>query len=138
MPLTDVALRNAKARSAAYKLSDSGGLFVQITPSGTKLWRLKYRFLGKEKLLSLGPYPTISLSEARERRDQAKKLLLDNIDPSAKRQSDRALLTQQANETFGTLCEEFISREERKGRSAPTVAKLRWVPARASLCFRGC
>lgn len=127
MPLTDVALRNAKPRSAAYKLSDSGGLFVQVTPSGSKLWRLKYRFLGKEKLLSLGPYPAVSLAAARERREQAKKLLRDSIDPSAKRQDDRALLAEQAKETFSTLCEEFLSREAQKGKAAHTVAKLRWL-----------
>jgi integrase len=127
MPLTDVALRNAKPRSAPYKLSDSGGLFVQVTPSGSKLWRLKYRVRGKEKLLSLGRYPTISLAEARERREEAKKLLLHDIDPSAKRRGDRALLAEQAKETFGLLCEEFLSREGQKGKAPHTLRKLRWL-----------
>lgn len=75
MPLTDVEIRQAKRREAPYKLSDAGGLFLQITPSGSKLWRLKYRYAGREKLLSLGPYPDVSLSEARAHRESAKRAL---------------------------------------------------------------
>jgi hypothetical protein len=76
MPLSDTALRNAnaKAKDKPYKLFDSGGLFVLVAPTGSKLWRLKYRAVGKEKLLSLGSYPTVSLKVAREKREEAKGL----------------------------------------------------------------
>jgi integrase len=127
MPLTDLALRNAKAGPKPYKLSDSCGLFVQITPAGGKLWRLKYRFSGKEKLLSFGPYPLVSLAEAREQRDRAKKLLLAGVDPSTQRKTERASAERSALETFGVLANEFIAREGKNGRAAHTIAKLRWL-----------
>jgi Arm DNA-binding domain len=77
MPLTDTALRNAKPRRKATKLFDERGLYVELSPSGGKWWRFKFRFGGKEKRLSLGTYPSVSLKEARARRDAARKLLTD-------------------------------------------------------------
>lgn len=82
MPLTDTACRNAKGRDKPYKLSDAEGLFLLVNPKGSRLWRLKYRFGGKEKLLSFGPYPTIGLAEARLQRAAAKKALQSGLDPS--------------------------------------------------------
>jgi len=82
MPLTDIAIRNAKPKDKQYKLADSDGLYLLIKPNGKKYWRLKYRFAGKEKLLSIGTYPVISLSEAREQCLAAKKQLISHIDPS--------------------------------------------------------
>lgn len=81
MPLSDTAVRKAKAKDKEVKMYDGGGLYLLITPSGGKLWRCKYTFGGKEKLLAFGAYPIISLQDARERRDAAKKLLANNIDP---------------------------------------------------------
>ena len=69
MPLSDTAIRNAKSQVKPYKLYDAGGLFLIVTPAGGKWWRLKYRFEGKEKLLSLGTYPEVGLKEARGKRD---------------------------------------------------------------------
>ena len=89
MALTEFALRKAKPREKAYKLSDSGGLHILVQPTGSKLWRLKYRFGGKEKLLSFGPYPLLSIADARARRDEAKRLLLDGADPGAKKKLDK-------------------------------------------------
>lgn len=89
MALSETAIRNAKSTDKPYKLYDSGGLFIQVTPSGGKWWRLKFRFDGKEKLLSLGVYSNISLSQARERRDDAKKQLAIGIDPSEIRKSEK-------------------------------------------------
>ena len=73
MPLTDTAIRKAKYPQEKNKLFDGGGLYIELSPAGGKWWRLKYRFGGKEKLLSLGTYPTVSLKEARDRRDEAKR-----------------------------------------------------------------
>src|ERR1700682_3597822 len=79
--LSDAKARNAKPRSKPYKIADGEGLFLFITPTGSKYWRLKYFFGGKEKLLALGVYPEISLADARERRGQARKVLASGNDP---------------------------------------------------------
>ena len=95
MALTDIQIRNAKPKGKAYKLSDAGGLFLFVTPSGGKLWRLSYRFEGKQKTLSFGAYPIITLLEARAKRDEAKKLLAKNQDPNEISKLDKA--EKQAN-----------------------------------------
>ena len=87
MKLTDTALRKAKPTEKTQKLFDGGGLFLEITPAGGKRWRQKYRFGGKEKLLAHGVYPDVSLAEARERRDQARKLLANGVDPGEHKKS---------------------------------------------------
>src|SRR6476620_5819609 len=89
MPLKDVSVRNAKTAPRPRKLSDGGGLHMLVQPTGGKLWRLAYRFAGKQKTLALGIYPSVSLAEARSRRDEAKKLLARHIDPSVQRKADR-------------------------------------------------
>lgn len=82
MPLTDLKIKNLKAKEKAYKTADFDGLFVLVNPSGSKLFRFKYRFNGKEKLLSFGKYPDISLLQARELRDDARRMLAIGNDPS--------------------------------------------------------
>jgi len=81
VPLTNTAIRNAKPRVKRYRLFDSQGLYIEVAPSGGKWWRLKYRILGKEKRLSLGVYPEVSLKDAREKRDQARRSLSEGADP---------------------------------------------------------
>ena len=91
MPLTDARIRSLKPADKPHKYSDGGGLFLFIPPSGSKLWRMAYRFEGKSRLLSFGAYPAVSLKDARERRDEARRLLAKGIDPSAyKRQQQEA------------------------------------------------
>lgn len=108
MPLTDVAIRNAKARAKPYKLAAGGGLYVLVTPDGGKYWRLKYRFAGKEKLLALGVYPDVRGAEAREKRDAAKHQLKEHLDPSAVRKAQKyATATATAN-TFEAIAREWI------------------------------
>jgi hypothetical protein len=85
MSLTDTAIRSAKSGPKAVRLFDGGGLYLEVSPAGGKLWRLKYRFHGKEKRLALGIYPGVSLAKARDKRDQARKLLADGIDPGEHR-----------------------------------------------------
>jgi hypothetical protein len=75
MPLTDIALRTAKPKTKSYRMSDAAGLYIEIMPNGSKLWRLKYRLDGKEKRLALGAYPEVKLIEAREAREAARKLI---------------------------------------------------------------
>ena len=89
MPLTHFDLKNAKPTEAAYKLSDGGGLHLLVKPNGARLWRMKYRFLGKEQLLSFGAYPLFTLADARTKRDEAKRLIASGTDPSVKKKIDR-------------------------------------------------
>jgi len=88
--LTDNAIRSAKPREKPYKLFDERGLFVLITPAGARWWRLKFRVSGKEKLLSLGVYPDVTLKLARERRDELRRQLASGVDPSVKRKVEKA------------------------------------------------
>src|SRR6516165_4230851 len=124
MPLKDVAVRNAKPAAKARKLSDGGGLHVLIQPTGGKLWRLAYRFAGKQKTLALGVYPAISLEEARRRRDEAKKLLAHSIDPSGQRKADKQA---GKDNSFRAVAEELIVKWEREGRAEATLSKKHWL-----------
>ena len=110
MALSDTTIRNAKPQSKQYKAYDAGGLFIIVTPAGGKWWRYKYRFGGKEKLLSFGTYPDISLKEAREKRDEAKKLVANGIDPSAQRQAVKASATSKEENTFEAVTREWFAK----------------------------
>ena len=109
MALTDLAVRSAKAPTKPQKLFDSGGLFLIVTPAGGKWWRFKYRFGGKEKLVSLGTYPEVSLRQARNRRDKAKGLLSNHIDPSQARKDNKEA-SQAAGNTFETIAREWFAK----------------------------
>jgi len=125
MPLTDVAIRNAKPgitpkgiqTEKSYKMGDSAGLYLEISPAGGKWWRLKYRFGGKEKRLSLGTYPDVSLQKARERREYARKLLADGIDPGENRKATKAAGKDAASNSFAVLCHEWL--QSRVGQIQP-------------------
>ena len=108
-PLTDTDIRNAKPKSSPYKLFDGDGLFMLATPAGGKLWRLKYRLGGKEKLLSLGVYPGVSLKEARRRRDEARELIAKGIDPGEQKKQAKAAAVAEAREQAATF--ESVARE---------------------------
>lgn len=90
MALTDTEIRKAKSKTAAYRMSDGGGLYLLVTPAGGKLWRWKYRFDGREKLMTFGSYPDVPLSLARERHGKARKLLAVGTDPMVKRKAEKA------------------------------------------------
>ena len=90
MALTDTGTRSAKPKAQPYKLADERGMFLLVNPNGAKWWRLKYRFDGKEKLLSLGVYPDVGLKDAREKREAARKLLASGVDPSINRKVQKA------------------------------------------------
>ena len=89
---------------------DGGGLYLEIRPNGSKWWRLKYRFGGKEKRLSLGVYPDVSLKDARERRDEARKLLANDIDPSESRKAAKAAKVERAANSFETVAREWYAK----------------------------
>ncbi len=134
MPLTDVAVRTAKPGANVIKLSDGGGLQLYVTPAGGKHWKLAYRFDGKQMTMRLGPYPSITLAEARDRRSKAKALLADGIDPAKARENEEveraaAEAAKQALEldTFGRIADEYLAKVQREGLSEGTVGKLRWI-----------
>lgn len=106
--LTDVFLRNLQF-TGQHKFADGGGLYIYLTPNGSKLWRMKYRFNGKEKTLSFGAYPIVSLSEARGQRDAAKKLLSQKLDPGAKKQEEVAEKLRQ-EDVFERVAREWFDR----------------------------
>ena len=110
MSLSDTAIRSAKPQSKAVKMFDGGGLYLEVAPSGGKWWRLKYRVDGKEKRISLGVYPTIGLKEARARREEAKKLLAQGVDPSAQRQAVKASVISKAENSFEAVAREWFDR----------------------------
>jgi hypothetical protein len=102
-PLTELEVRSAKPGDKPTKLADGGGLFLFLTPMGSKLWRLKFRVDGKEKLMALGKYPDISLKDAREARDAARKQLALGTDPMAQRKTDKVAYRLSAENTFAAI-----------------------------------
>jgi integrase len=127
MALSDATIRAAKPGATQYKLFDEGGLFVIVRPSGGKLWRLKYRHLGKEQQLSVGRYPDVGLKEARERRDAARKLIASGANPAFEKKRAAVAASLSAANTFGMIAEEFIAKREREGLQGVTTRKSRWL-----------
>ncbi|RTL91730.1 DUF4102 domain-containing protein [Ancylobacter aquaticus] len=135
MPLTDTAIKAAKPQERPVKLSDGEGLHLLITPAGGKLWRLAYRFGGKQKLLALGFYKpgddaALTLSEARQKRMEAKKLLKDGVDPAEAKKARKVADTNKAapdTNTFGVIAEEFIAKITKEGKASATLQKAEWL-----------
>jgi integrase len=120
--LTETAIKAAKPREKPYKESDARGLYLLIAPTGARLWRLKYRHGGVEKLLALGAWPDVSLKRAREKRDDARKLIADGIDPAARRKAER----MAAVDTFSALAREYLD-VQRKALHPKTIKKAQWL-----------
>lgn len=110
MPLTDVMIRNAKPTAKSFKLYDSGGLYLEISPSGGKWWRLKYRFKGKENRISLGVYPDVSLSNARGSRDETRKQLTRGVDPSQDRKVQKSAEADRLANSFEQVAREWFTK----------------------------
>jgi integrase len=108
MPLTDIAIRNAKPKEKSYKLSDFAGLYLEVTTTGSKLWRLKYRINGKEKRLALGSYPMVTLAEAREERDAARKLIAKGKDPVQVRLAQKRQAQLENENNFAFIANEWF------------------------------
>jgi integrase len=127
MPLTSVAIENTKPRTKPYTLADGDGLYLLVKPNGRKLWRLRYRYAGKPNMLSLGSFPTLLLAGARSKRDSARKLLADGIDPSQQRKLDEIARATAARNTFGELVEEYLEILRESGAAESTLSKNRWL-----------
>lgn len=127
MALSDTAIRKAKPAGKPFKLPDEKGLFLLIAASGGKWWRLKYRHGGKEKQLSLGTYPEVSLKEARARRDRARELLADGIDPGEHRKEQRAAKAERTANNFEAVAREWFAKHSpnwAKSHSDKIIARL--------------
>lgn len=129
MALTDTAVRKAKTKAKNWKLSDERGLYLLVTAGGSKLWRFKYRFNGKEKKLAFGRFPELALKDARTRRDAARALIEAGLDPSQVKKDARIATMLGVSNTFSAIAEEYIHRAEQEGRAQPTLAKARWLLA---------
>jgi integrase len=112
MALTDTAIRSAKPSDKALKLADEKGLFLLIHPNGSKYWRQKYRYNGKEKTLAHGVYPDVGLKDARERRDAARKLLADGIDPGENRKVQKSAKVERAANSFEVIAREWFAKQK--------------------------
>ena len=121
MSLTSTEIKNAKPTDKPQRLFDSGGLYLEVAPSGGKWWRLKYRHAGKEKRLSLGVYPDVSLKDARTKRDDARKLLSNGVDPSEARKAAKLAGEDHAANTFKAVALEFLAMKAKE-----------WVPGHLS------
>jgi len=112
MPLSNTAIANAKAGEKPYSLTDERGLSLQIQPAGGKWWRFRYRFIGKAKMISFGVYPDVSLKDARERRDAARKLLADGVDPGENRKVQKAAKVERAANSFEAIAREWFVKHQ--------------------------
>lgn len=110
--LTDIKLRSLKPRATVYRVADAAGLCIEVAPSGAKLWRYRYRFNGKASMLSLGEYPSVALSEARELRAAMRKRLSAGENPAAVRRSAKHAKLSAARNTFESVAVEWIEQQE--------------------------
>ena len=123
--LTDTAVKAAKPRERPYKLADAAGLYLYVTPTGGRLWRLKYRVEGREKTLALGKYPDVGLKEARARRDEARRLKAAGVDPGAARKAEKKSAAAATDGAFEKVAREWHSK-----------ASSRWDPDHAAWVWR--
>lgn len=127
MLLTDVFVRNAKPKDKPYRLFDGSGLYIEVTPSGGKYWRLKYRFDAKEKRLSFGVYPEVTLKEARDRRDESRRLLRSGVDPRETQKAEQSARADADTNSFEVIAREWFSKHSAvwaKGHSSKVIGRL--------------
>ena len=127
MPLSDATIRSLKPRDKSYKISDFEGLFVTVKPTGSRLWHLKYRISGKEKLLSLGIYPDVGLSQARSARDAARAVLANGGDPGQAKQERKLQEQERLGQTFELYAKAYVAKATKEGRAKATLVKMDWL-----------
>ncbi|QQX83735.1 integrase arm-type DNA-binding domain-containing protein [Cupriavidus necator] len=124
MPLTDAACRNAAPRAKPYRLADSGGMYLEISPAGGKYWRLKYRFSGREKRLAFGVYPDVSLAAARKKRDDAREKLAAGIDPGETKKADQRAAKLAADNSFEAVARDWLAERKSTVEEAQHIKTL--------------
>jgi integrase len=132
--LNDTRIRNARPAERDYKLTDFDGLYLLVRTNGSRLWRFAYRFGGKQKQIALGAYPEVTLADARDRREAARKVLAGGKDPSVERRLEK-IARQAGGSTFLEVAEEFLDKQRREGRAGKTLSKNRWLLEAAFAAF---
>ena len=127
MPLTDIEVRTVKTSGKPRKLPDGNGLYLYVSVTGGKSWRLDYKYVGKRKTLTFGTYPALSIAEARRRRDEAKRKLAEGLDPSLAKRREKLAAMSAAGNTFEVIADEFIAKLRRDKRAVPTIEKNTWM-----------
>ena len=127
MALSDIQLRNLKPKDKAYKVADGGGLYIHVAPTGSKLWRMRYRFDGKEQLLSFGAYPVLSLKDARQKQQVAKSLLVKGVDPRQQAKQDELRRKALVENTFANIADELLEKRCKDGLAETTLKKKAWL-----------
>ena len=127
MGLTLFSIQNAKPGERPYQLTDGNGLHLLVDPNGSKLWRFRYRHGGRQKMISLGAFPDVPLAAAREKRDEARKLVAAGADPSQIRKDVKRAEEISAANTFGLVALEYIEKCEAEGIADQTGYKKRWL-----------
>lgn len=127
MALTEIQIRQLKPAERNYQCSDGRGLYLEIQPTGSKLWRFKYRHLGKQNRLALGRHPDVGLAEARRRADEARQVLQGGEDPLALRKQNKLIAAYQAANTFEDVAKEFIEKLTAEERAEATIVKANWM-----------
>lgn len=127
MPLKDLEIRALKPKARPYKRTDERGLYLEVRPNGSKLWRFSYSLLGKQKRIAFGAYPEISLAEARRRRDEARVKVHDGIDLAIVRRQEKLAARYAAANTFGEIAKEYIDKMVAEGRADTTTTKANWL-----------
>ncbi len=126
MPLSDIQVRNLKPRDKAYKVSDFEGLFVLVKANGSKLWQFKYRIYGKERLLSIGVYPDVTLAQARKAKADARAKVAAGVDPSEAKQTEKRIKREEAGQTFEQIGALFLEKQRKEGKSKATLDKTEY------------
>ena len=127
MALTDLKIRNIRPTDKVTQFTDDRGLYVEVHPNGSKLWRYKYRYMGKQKRLALGRYPDVGLAEARKRRDEARSKLDAGADPLAERKREKLVAAFSAANSFAEIAREYIDKRVAEGQSEATTQKANWL-----------
>lgn len=127
MTLTEAFTRSVKPLESVKKYSDGGGLHLRVEPKGSKLWRMQYTFAGKQKALAFGKYPIVSLAEARRKRDEAKKLIAEGVDPAERVRIEKIARKVASGNTFSAVADELLTKAERDGKAEATMTKKRWL-----------
>lgn len=127
MSLTVSAIKAAKSRAKPYKLADRDGLYLLVAPSGARCWRMNYRFLARQRTLALGVWPTTDLADARDKLEEARKVLARGEDPSEQMKLKRAAASVAQSNSFKAVADEWLIKAEKEGHSAVTMKKKRWL-----------
>ncbi|MFC7290396.1 tyrosine-type recombinase/integrase [Hirschia litorea] len=127
MSLSDFKIRSFKPEQRVFRHSDGGGLYIEVKPSGSKLWKMAYRFHGKQRTLSFGAYPYTSLAIARSKRDEAKTLIANGVDPQEKSKQEKAEQAALHEHTFRNIAAELLNKNIKEGKSEATIKKKKWL-----------